>query len=87
MQRVDKIVSLWHRTKLLIPTFPLGASGNAATEDVVYMLHGMGCNTGIYLPDLVMVGRFICDKLERESESKVTRAMKNVKPITCRGPA
>lgn len=62
-----------------------GASGNAATEDVVYMLHGMGCNTGVFLPDLVMVGRFICEKLERESESKVTRAMKNVKPITCRG--
>lgn len=64
-----------------------GASGNAATEDVVYMLHGMGCNTGIYLPDLVMVGRFICEKLERESESKVTRAMKNVQPMTCRGSA
>lgn len=57
-----------------------GASGNAATEDVVYMLHGMGVNTGIDLGKLVMVGKFISDELGRESESKVTRAMRNVKP-------
>lgn len=63
-----------------------GASGNAATEDVVYMLHGMGITTGIDLPKLVMVGRYICEQLGRESESKVTRAMKNVKPLQlCQG--
>lgn len=58
-----------------------GASGNAATEDVVYMLHGMGIWTGVNLSELVMVGRYICEQLGRESESKVTRAMKHVKPI------
>lgn len=58
-----------------------GASGNAATEDVVYMLNGMGVTTGIDLPQLVMVGRYICEKLGRESESKVTRAMRNAKPL------
>lgn len=64
-----------------------GASGNAATEDVVYMLHGSGVQTGIDLPELVMVGRYICEQLGRESESKVTRAMKNVKPLarSCQG--
>lgn len=63
-----------------------GASGNAATEDVVYMLHGMGVYTNIDLPQLVMVGTFICEQLERESESKVTRAMRNVKPLgQCQG--
>ncbi|XP_058448089.1 hydroxymethylglutaryl-CoA lyase, mitochondrial [Malaya genurostris] len=53
-----------------------GASGNAATEDVVYMLHGLGVETGIDLPKLVNVGKFICDKLNWRSESKVNRAMR-----------
>lgn len=58
-----------------------GASGNVATEDVVYMLHGLGINTGINLPELVLVGRFICKYLERNSESKVTLAMGNLEPL------
>ncbi|XP_073824600.1 hydroxymethylglutaryl-CoA lyase [Musca autumnalis] len=53
-----------------------GASGNAATEDVVYMLHGMGITTGVDLEKLISVGRFICQKLGRVSESKVNRAWK-----------
>ncbi|EAT46762.1 AAEL002065-PA [Aedes aegypti] len=57
-----------------------GASGNAATEDVVYMLHGLGIETGIDLPQLVNVGKFICDKLGRQSESKVNRAMRKTNP-------
>lgn len=55
-----------------------GASGNAATEDVVYMLHGMGVDTGINLEKLITVGRFICEELGRPSESKVNRAWKSV---------
>ncbi|XP_055902679.1 hydroxymethylglutaryl-CoA lyase, mitochondrial [Eupeodes corollae] len=51
-----------------------GASGNAATEDVVYMLHGMGIKTGIDLDKLIDVGKFICAELGRQSESKVNRA-------------
>ncbi|XP_062142093.1 hydroxymethylglutaryl-CoA lyase, mitochondrial [Drosophila sulfurigaster albostrigata] len=53
-----------------------GASGNAATEDVVYMLHGMGLKTGVNLDKLIEVGRFICTELGRPSESKVNRAWK-----------
>ncbi|XP_075151627.1 hydroxymethylglutaryl-CoA lyase [Haematobia irritans] len=53
-----------------------GASGNAATEDVVYMLHGMGIRTGVDLEKLISVGRYICLKLGRQSESKVNRAWK-----------
>uniref|UniRef100_A0A1A9URL7 hydroxymethylglutaryl-CoA lyase n=1 Tax=Glossina austeni TaxID=7395 RepID=A0A1A9URL7_GLOAU len=53
-----------------------GASGNAATEDIIYMLHGMGVETGVNLEKLVLVGRFICQKLGRMSESKVNRAWK-----------
>lgn len=51
-----------------------GASGNAATEDVVYMLHGMGVKTGVDLDKLIDVGKFICRELGRQSESKVNRA-------------
>ncbi|XP_043641973.1 hydroxymethylglutaryl-CoA lyase, mitochondrial [Drosophila teissieri] len=53
-----------------------GASGNAATEDVVYLLHGMGLDTGVSLDKLIQVGRYICTELGRPSESKVNRAWK-----------
>lgn len=58
-----------------------GASGNVPTEDVVYMLHGMGAYTGINLTELVLAGRFICDYLQKKSESKVTLAMGDLKPL------
>lgn len=51
-----------------------GASGNAATEDVVYMLEGCGIKTGINMDLLIDAGKFICDELGRTSESKVNRA-------------
>ncbi|XP_036321059.1 hydroxymethylglutaryl-CoA lyase, mitochondrial [Rhagoletis pomonella] len=57
-----------------------GASGNVATEDVVYMLHGMGIETGINLEKLIAVGRFICQELGRETQSKVNRAWKGTQP-------
>jgi hydroxymethylglutaryl-CoA lyase len=52
-----------------------GASGNVATEDVVYMLHGMGIHTGIDLDQLIDVGVFINQHLGREPISKVAKAM------------
>jgi isopropylmalate/homocitrate/citramalate synthase len=52
-----------------------GASGNVATEDVVYMLNGLGIEHGTDLDRLVSVGRFICNKLERPMASKVNLAM------------
>jgi hydroxymethylglutaryl-CoA lyase len=52
-----------------------GASGNVATEDVVYMLNGMGIETGIDLPRLIEAGQFMSDYLERPSSSKVARAL------------
>lgn len=57
-----------------------GASGNAATEDVVYCLHGCGVQTGINLDTLIDAGNFICEELGRQSESKVNRAMRKVQP-------
>lgn len=51
-----------------------GASGNAASEDVLYMLNGLGIETGVDLDALVSAGQFICDRLGRQSGSKVARA-------------
>jgi len=56
--------------------YAAGASGNVATEDVVYMLDGMGVRTGVSLPKLVEIGRWICGVLGREPSSKVNKAYK-----------
>lgn len=52
-----------------------GATGNVATEDVVFMLNGMGIDTGIALDKLIDAGKFISDHLGRESGSRVARAV------------
>jgi hydroxymethylglutaryl-CoA lyase len=52
-----------------------GASGNVATEDVVYLLHGLGIETGVDLDQLVAIGRWICGLLGREPSSKVNKAL------------
>lgn len=52
-----------------------GASGNVASEDVVYMLHGMGVQTGVDLPLLADTGRWLSALLGRETGSRVGRAM------------
>ena len=52
-----------------------GASGNVATEDVVYLLHGMGFATGVDLPALADTGRWLSRLLGRDSGSKVGRAL------------
>jgi hydroxymethylglutaryl-CoA lyase len=54
-----------------------GATGNVATEDVVYMLHGMGIETGIDLDKLVDVGQKISAFLGRQNGSKVATAILN----------
>lgn len=51
-----------------------GASGNVASEDVVYLLEGLGLSTGIELDRLVETGRWLAALLGRETGSKVTRA-------------
>jgi len=53
-----------------------GASGNVATEDVVYLLDGLGIETGIDLDRLAAAGHFICDALGRVPASKVAQALR-----------
>ena len=54
-----------------------GATGNVATEDVVYMLHGMWIDTGIDLYKLVDAGKFISDYLGRKPNSNAATALLN----------
>lgn len=51
-----------------------GASGNVATEDVLYMLHGMGISTGVDLDAAIDTGLWLATQLGRETASKVARA-------------
>ncbi|PID49311.1 MAG: hydroxymethylglutaryl-CoA lyase [Proteobacteria bacterium] len=52
-----------------------GASGNVATEDVLYMLHGMGISTGVELDKVLAAGAFISKVLQRPLASRVGRAL------------
>ena len=51
-----------------------GATGNVASEDVVYMLHGMGMQTGVNLDLLIATGAWLAAQLGKETASRVTRA-------------
>lgn len=55
--------------------YAVSASGNVATEDVVYLLHSLGYSTGIDLPRLIQAGAYISSTLGRETSSRVAQAM------------
>lgn len=55
--------------------FAPGAAGNVATEDVVYMLSGLGIRTGVDLGAVAEAGRFIADALGRKPVSKAAQAL------------
>ncbi|MES2946152.1 MAG: hydroxymethylglutaryl-CoA lyase [Pseudomonadota bacterium] len=55
--------------------YAAGASGNVATEDLVYLLHGLGYTSGIDLHKLAEAGQFISQALGRESGSRVGRVL------------
>ena len=56
--------------------YAAGASGNVATEDVVYMLNGLGIETGIDLNKLIEASWYISEQLQRQPASKVALAQK-----------
>ena len=61
-----------------------GATGNVATEDLAYMLGGMGIETGVELDHLISAGAFICDKLGRQTKSRVAQARSSsIVPGSC----
>jgi hydroxymethylglutaryl-CoA lyase len=53
-----------------------GASGNVATEDVVYMMNGLNIKTGVDIEQLISIAEFISSALGREPASKVARAIR-----------
>ena len=55
--------------------YAAGASGNVATEDVIYMLNGLGIRTGVDLDRLVDIGQWICGVLNRKPASKAALAI------------
>ena len=55
--------------------YAAGASGNVATEDVIYMLNGLGIRTGVDLDQLVGIGQWICGVLNRKPASKAALAI------------
>jgi len=55
--------------------YAAGASGNVATEDVVYMLHGLGIDTGVDLDRLAATGQWISTLLKRDYASKAGKAL------------
>jgi hydroxymethylglutaryl-CoA lyase len=55
--------------------YAIGASGNVASEDVLYLLNGLGLHTGVNLEKLIQAGNFISNKLNRINQSKVARAL------------
>jgi hydroxymethylglutaryl-CoA lyase len=52
-----------------------GASGNVATEDVLYQLNGLGIETGVDLKKLIQAGQYITQQIGRDTQSKVSKAM------------
>jgi len=52
-----------------------GASGNVSTEDLVYMLRGMGIETGVDLDLLLDAAEYICNEIKRPTSSKVGCAL------------
>ena len=52
-----------------------GATGNVATEDVLYLMHGLGIETGVDIYKVVAAGELICKALNRKNQSKVANAL------------
>lgn len=52
-----------------------GASGNVATEDVLYLMHGLGIETGVDIFKVVAAGELMCKTLGRKNQSKVANAL------------
>ena len=55
--------------------YAVGATGNVATEDIVYLMHGIGVDTGVDLEALAECGAWISAELGRPSQSRVGRAL------------
>ncbi|RZB39475.1 hydroxymethylglutaryl-CoA lyase, mitochondrial [Asbolus verrucosus] len=55
--------------------YAVGATGNVATEDLVYMLHGLGAETGVDLKKIIDAGNYISEKINKPTASRVNKAL------------
>jgi hydroxymethylglutaryl-CoA lyase len=62
--------------------YAAGASGNVATEDLVFLLHGLGIETGIEMDKLLAAGQYILQQLGRDPSAKAARALLAKKAVT-----
>jgi len=62
-------------SNLQIDQANLGATGNVATEDVLYMLDGLGIETGVDIRKLIAAGDYICGQLGRPTSSRAAKAI------------
>ena len=60
-----------------------GATGNVATEDVVYLLHGLGLRTGVDLEALAATGQWLAGLLGRPNDSRAGRALAAAAQAPC----
>ena len=58
-----------------------GATGNVASEDVLYLLQGLGIETGVDMTRLRRAGQYISDFLQRQPVSRVARALNAKSPL------
>lgn len=58
-----------------------GATGNVATEDVLYMLEGLGVQTNVDIRKVIATGEYICEQIGRQNTSKASIALRNKKPM------
>ena len=54
-----------------------GATGNVATEDVLYMLNGLGVHTNVDIMKIIAAGEYICHQIGRQNNSKAAIALRN----------
>jgi isopropylmalate/homocitrate/citramalate synthase len=64
-----------------------GATGNVATEDLLYLLQGLGLETGVDMTRLRIAGRYISEFLGRSPASRVARALDAKEPLPARAAA
>lgn len=80
---VNTVVALEHGVRVFDSSvaglggcpYARGATGNVATEDLVYTLHSLGMRTGVDLEEMALVGAWISERLGRENGSRVGKAV------------
>jgi hydroxymethylglutaryl-CoA lyase len=82
MALVNTVVGLEHGVRIFDSSvgglggcpYSKGATGNVSTEDLLHLLHSLGCETGVDLPKMAEIGRWITGELGKANESRAGKA-------------